>query len=71
MSFNRLLLVIKQTAFDAYTAQRGARARRRRALSCFDARVARLKARHDTHMFQVERITRMLAERGAAHLGDA
>lgn len=65
MSFNRLLLVIKQTAFDAYTAQEQLARAAGRALSYDNARMGRLKARHDTHMFQVERITRMLAERGA------
>ena len=52
MSFNRLLLVIKQTAFDAYTAQEQLARAAARALSYDNARMGRLKARHDTHMFQ-------------------
>ena len=62
--FNRLLLVIKQTAFDAYTAQERMARAAGRVLTYDNLRMGRLKERHDTHMFQVERITKMLQERG-------
>jgi NAD+ kinase len=66
MTFSRLLLVIKQTAFNAYTAQEHLARAAGRALTYAPDRMSRLKERHDTHMFQVERITRLLQERGAS-----
>jgi hypothetical protein len=68
-SFNRLLLVIKQTAFDAYTGQERLARAAGRVLTFDNVRMGRLKERHDTHMFQVERITRMLQERGVGEGG--
>ena len=64
--FNRLLLVIKQTAFASYTAREELAQAAGRALRFDHARMARLRERHDTHMFQVERITELLEQRGAA-----
>ena len=64
--FNRLLLVIKQTAFASYTAREELAQAAGRTLRFDHARMARLRERHDTHMFQVERITELLEQRGAA-----
>ena len=64
--FNRLLLVIKQTAFASYTAREELAQAAGRTLRFDHARMARLRERHDTHMFQVERITKLLEQRGAA-----
>ena len=66
MSFNRLLLVIKQTAFDAYTCREAAAAAAGSSRSHEGVRMARLRERHDTHNRQVERITRLLDERGVS-----
>jgi NAD+ kinase len=63
--FNRLLLVIKQTAFASYTAREELAQAAGRTLRFDHARMARLRERHDTHMFQVERITKLLEQRGA------
>ena len=53
VSFNRLLLVIKQTAFDAYKAQEAIATAAGQAV--FDpARMQSLARRHDTHMYQVD-----------------
>jgi hypothetical protein len=49
-SMNRLLLVIKQTAFDSYTAQEVLARTAGRMLTFDRVRMARLKERHDTHM---------------------
>ena len=64
--FNRLLLVIKQTAFASYTAREELAQAAGRTLRFDHAAMARLRERHDTHMFQVERITKLLEQRGAA-----
>lgn len=68
-SFNRLLLVIKQTAFDAYTAQERLARAAGRNLTFGNVRMGRLKERHDTHMFQVERISRLLRQLGVGSRG--
>ena len=65
-SFHRLLLVIKQTAFDAYTAQEQLARAAGRSFHFSPVRMGRLKERHDTHMYQVDRITRLLGERGVS-----
>jgi len=64
MSFNRLLLVIKQTAFDAYTCREAAAAAAAAAggvsRSHEGVRMARLRERHDTHNRQAGAYTRRL-----------
>ena len=81
--YNRLLLVIKQTAFASYTTREELARVAGQTLRFDHARMGRLRERHDTHMFQVERITKLLEQRGAKttsvmrddvtskHVGDA
>jgi NAD+ kinase len=64
--YNRLLLVIKQTAFASYTAREELARVAGQTLKFDHARMGRLRERHDTHMFQVERITKLLELRGAS-----
>ena len=64
MSYRRVLVLIKQTAFDAYTAQQRIAAAAGHTLSYEAVRMDRLRERHDTHMMQVDRITEWLTARG-------
>ena len=54
MSYRRVLVLIKQTAFDAYTAQQRIAAAAGHTLSYEAVRMDRLRERHDTHMMQVD-----------------
>jgi NAD+ kinase len=64
MSYRRVLVLIKQTAFDAYTAQQRIAAAAGHTLSYEAVRMDRLRERHETHMMQVDRITEWLTARG-------
>ena len=64
MGYRRVLVLIKQTAFEAYTAQQRIAAAAGHTLSYEAVRMNRLRERHDTHMMQVDRITEWLTARG-------